>query len=182
MVRCFAVLMCGRPYFWTSVFLSMRFVHCADSLNTSNGFSFSFSWRSARPVSTRYSTAGWMTTTAPRSSRSSPGVVPPQLPSAGQPDAASRYDPPVSVMERSREDVVQAWKAATATWMTSNWLYWPSPRRHDQLCCERNDAETVGNVISYYWQACAKRSHTGIVLLSSPKIGFSPRRGDTLPR
>jgi len=30
--------------------------------------------------------------------------------------------------------------------------------------------------------ACAKRSHAGIVLLSGPKIGFSPRRGDTLPR
>jgi len=33
----------------------------------------------------------------------------------------------------------------------------------------------------YYRQACAKCSHVGIFLLSGPKIGFSPRRGDTLP-
>ena len=38
----------------------------------------------------------------------------------------------------------------------------------------------------YYQQACAKRSHAGIVLLSVPKMGFSPagakRCPDKFPR
>jgi len=34
----------------------------------------------------------------------------------------------------------------------------------------------------YYWLSCTKRSHAGIAFTQWLKMGFSPHRGDTLPR